>query len=273
MLGGINKYFIRKRALANTLAASGGSFGGLIVPLFITYFVTFQGYTQCVILLAGVWMHSCLSGVILRPPPVQTSSIIVEKDKNEVVKIIQHKSNTQLDDEHSLEENHPLNAQGSNTGRLGFLRKPQVLRYLLALALSSVGYLNWFLFMPSFILEQGLTKADASLCVALASLTEGITRPIVGTILNRRNKVRDKPLVVAVCCLVAGLSTMGFSFYTTMWSMVVYSILFGCTAGLFLTLTTPMMADHTPPQQIGALAGMYGICSTFGGFMSPLFGK
>ena len=300
LIGGVNKYFRRKRPLAGTLSTTGSSLGGLVMPVFVAYLLEYHGYTQTLIIIAGLWLHGCVAGVILRTPPVppnpapsptsdakQIPTDEVRYDAKAEDSDTEHEKDAE---QHDVEENHsveiktnsgegdqttPDNATNpSSLGRYSFFRNPQVVRYLLASFLVSMAYFNWFIYLPLFTRQVGLTTTQTSLCISLSSLTDGIVRPIVGAILTKRNHPPDKPLVCAIFCFLAGLLTLAICLASSTWVFLVYGAVYGAVDGIFMGLSVPMMADHIPLSQIGTLAGIFGMSLALGvGVGTPLLGK
>ena len=284
------------------MASSGGSLGGLIIPIFIAYFLRHDGFTQTVIFLACAWIQSCVVGVILKPPPLSKCVARVPDDVTMINSSDQEMTPSfktsesrkpdkyknlwedvldedniegSVDREESDEKNNDWKIVNKiRRSRYSFLGNCQIVMYYLALCLSSTAYFNWFLFLPSYTLENGLTKSETSMCLALASISEGVIRPIIGIFLTKRNCPRDKPLTVSICSIVAGLSTFAVSLYIKPYVIYAYGVVFGSVSGLFLSLSAPMMADHVRPEQLGSMTGLFGVFVASGvGIGSPILGK
>ena len=319
LIGGYNKYFRRKRPLAGTLSSSGSSLGGLVMPVFIAYLLESHGYTQTLIIVAGLWLHGCLAGVILRTPPIpphpgpslksdakqipteeheevgyytktegadgdhkkdEEQQYVEDNELQDVEDAEQHNMPDKLSVEfenNNLETGHTKHNNANNVnalGRYSFFRNPQVVRYLLASFLVSMAYFNWFIYLPLFTRQVGLTTTQTSLCISLSSLTDGIVRPVVGAILTKRNHPPDKPLISAIFCFLSGVLTLAICIASSPWVFLVYGAVYGAVDGIFMGISVPMMADHIHLSQIGSLAGVFGMAMALGvGIGTPLIGK
>ncbi|XP_052782728.1 monocarboxylate transporter 12-like [Mya arenaria] len=63
----IGQYFDKKIGLANSVAISGVSIGGLIFAPLITYLFKEYGFHGCLLLLGSFLFHGCISGALMRP--------------------------------------------------------------------------------------------------------------------------------------------------------------------------------------------------------------
>nr|XP_033818342.1 monocarboxylate transporter 6 isoform X2 [Geotrypetes seraphini] len=60
-------YFIRRRTLANALAATGASVGMAIWPLFSQYLLGIMGWRGSFLIFGGVLLNCCVCGAVMRP--------------------------------------------------------------------------------------------------------------------------------------------------------------------------------------------------------------
>lgn len=63
----VNQYFVRRRSLANGLAAAGGSVGTLVLPLFIRNSTEHFGFTGTVLIYSAIILHAIPASMLLRP--------------------------------------------------------------------------------------------------------------------------------------------------------------------------------------------------------------
>ena len=62
----VSQYFDKRRSLASGLACSGGGFGGFIFPIVLEYLFLHMSYSGCLMVMAGVLLHLCISGAVHR---------------------------------------------------------------------------------------------------------------------------------------------------------------------------------------------------------------
>lgn len=63
----IGQYFDKRRGLANSIAVSGGSLGGLLFAPLIIHLLSIYGYQGCILIIAGILLNGCVSGSLFRP--------------------------------------------------------------------------------------------------------------------------------------------------------------------------------------------------------------
>lgn len=63
----VNQYFMRRRSLANGLAAAGGSIGTLLLPKFINLSTEHYGFTGTTLIYSAIILHAIPASLLLRP--------------------------------------------------------------------------------------------------------------------------------------------------------------------------------------------------------------
>ena len=63
----VGQYFDRHRSVALGIAAAGGSFGQLIIPLIIRFLLDQYGYQGCMLIYSGIVLNGVVAGALLRP--------------------------------------------------------------------------------------------------------------------------------------------------------------------------------------------------------------
>ncbi|KAK2140569.1 hypothetical protein LSH36_1308g00014 [Paralvinella palmiformis] len=63
----VGQYFDKHRSLAMGIAAAGGSFGQLVVPLIIRFLLDHYGYQGCMLIYSGIVLNGVVGGALLRP--------------------------------------------------------------------------------------------------------------------------------------------------------------------------------------------------------------
>ena len=290
------KSFIVKLPTAGTLGMCGGSVGGLVVPFLVTYLLDNFGYVEANVIIAGVWLHGCISAVImitpkchpflkLDVPPSELDSEKVPILAKDVASTSYHSqangtvvSSAEYRSLEQKENNTNLSTFKSKCVKFrsdhDFLNSKTFLIYWLALTSSNIAYMSLFLFLPSFVNEMGLNNYYVSLLVAIISITEGVLHPIFGVLLSRRKNFVLIPLVLAVCTAVAFLSTLAASFLLdNLAAIIIYGVLFGSCGSLSIGLAGPTIYEYVPVRKLGAVSGLLSLPNILGGVLSPLLGK
>ena len=288
-------YFKVKLPLAGILAMSGGSAGGLVMPFLMTYLLDHGGYVQANVILAGFWIHGCITAIIMvkrRDHPLLASPHS-ESDPEKMPIINKNGNNEVTTSYHTQSSNDTIVTSGESTGQkrnnclstlhskyvqfrlyYGFLKSKQFLLNWLTIGISSLAYMNLFMFLPSFVKEMGLTNYHASLCVAIMSITEGILHPIFGVMISRRSSFVIIPLILSICTTVASLSTLAASFLLDNWTaIIIYGLMFGFCGSLPIALAGPTIYEYIPLDKLGTVAGLINIPMLLAGLFTPILGE
>ena len=67
ILATLGKYFEKRRTFANGIAFAGSSVGSLVLAPVISFLIDTYSVRGAVLLLAGLWLHICCIGALLRP--------------------------------------------------------------------------------------------------------------------------------------------------------------------------------------------------------------
>ena len=78
VFGMLNVYFVKKRALANSVAFAGSGIGCLVIPLVLNYAIEYYSARGAMFILGGLWLQGCIIAAILRP--IRQSFVIDEVD-------------------------------------------------------------------------------------------------------------------------------------------------------------------------------------------------
>lgn len=63
----VNQYFMRRRSLANGMAAAGGSIGTLVLPIFIRSSTEYYGFAGTTLIYSAIILHAIPASMLLRP--------------------------------------------------------------------------------------------------------------------------------------------------------------------------------------------------------------
>ena len=114
VFGMLNQYFVKKRALANSVAFAGSGVGCIVLPLVLNFAIEHYAARGSMFILAGLWLHGCVIAAVLRP--LKSGFILEEVIVEPVEKSIQLQlvtknaddvSNSESDD--TIEENEETN--------------------------------------------------------------------------------------------------------------------------------------------------------------------
>eukprot|EP01012_Entosiphon_sulcatum_P055763 TRINITY_DN7825_c0_g1_i1.p1 TRINITY_DN7825_c0_g1~~TRINITY_DN7825_c0_g1_i1.p1 ORF type:complete len:480 (+),score=47.40 TRINITY_DN7825_c0_g1_i1:38-1441(+) len=125
------------------------------------------------------------------------------------------------------------------------------------------GYLFPFLYLPKFATAHGMSRSFGAQCVSFMGLSSACGRIIYGFI-----RYKPRPLMTgAVAFITVVLAVLPA--LTTKGLLMGFSVLYGFTAGSFISLLPVMVAQLFGIAQLGSLLGAILFTSLFGSLASP----
>jgi MFS family permease len=203
-VGIIPQWFLKKRSLANSIAAAGSGFGGL------TYSLAAQKMIDRISL---AWSFRILGIVCFA---VNFTCSMLLRDRNKAV--------------------------GSRHAafHLPLLKRPEFILLQGWAWFSMFGYVVLIFSLTNYAVSIGLTATQGSLIGALFNLGQGIGRPVVGLVSDRLGRINVATILTFICglfCLVIWV------FAKNLGVLVFFGILVGTVAGTFWTTIAPIGAE------------------------------
>ncbi|KAM5465038.1 hypothetical protein MauCBS54593_006671 [Microsporum audouinii] len=133
-----------------------------------------------------------------------------------------------------------------------FLRKPLFLMFLAATIIQALAHYGPSVYLPSIGADFGLTPTQGALLVSLVNLSQAIGQPLQGMLADSRASLYV-PFIIST--LGGGLeSLLIWPFARNLWSLVIYSLTFGATAGGFAVLRPRFAAAVVGDDTAAALS-------------------
>ncbi|XP_028607956.1 monocarboxylate transporter 2 [Grammomys surdaster] len=259
----IGKYFYRKRPLANGCAMAGSPvFLSTLAPFNQYLFYTYGWKGSCLI-LAGIFLHSCVAGCLMRPVgpsprPVKSKSKVGSKHDTTMKKA----SNVST----AQKVNRFLDF--SLFTHRGFLI------YLSGNVVLFLGIFAPIIFLTQYAKHKGVDDYNAAFLLSVMAFIDMFARPSVGLICNSK-LIRPRIqyffsaaiMFTGVCHLLCPLAHS----YT---AMVVYVIFFGLGFGSISSLLFECLMDLVGAARFSSAVGLVTIvecCPVLLG--PPLAGK
>ncbi|MDR3137216.1 MAG: MFS transporter [Coriobacteriales bacterium] len=126
------------------------------------------------------------------------------------------------------------------------------------------GYSVWAALAPTFMqMVAGMDMPTANALASITTITGIIGSLTIGVILNR---VKNQPLVLVVCFILAGITMCLELLFTTVPLMIMMAIL----CGLLLNICPPALFSNVPhaspdPSVMGAIFGLLAVGANLGG--------
>ncbi|XP_064639397.1 monocarboxylate transporter 12-like [Lineus longissimus] len=233
----VNFYFDKRRNLATGIMASGSGLGSLILPLLIQFFIDKYTWRGAMIMLAGVSLHGCIAGALLRP--------------NEKLKRLQTKT-----------------SQKVKVFDCTLLKKWSFFVILLVFAAEGMQTLTFFTMFPHRILEYDFTQDQAAVLLFLVGIGSTLSRVVAGALMHFFNI----DLSVAFGTVVAGmgLANLAVSFqHTQFWSLALIATFFGAMLGVMAYLFPLYVYDLFGIRRVTSAFGCVVMGEAVGGFIGP----
>ena len=115
----LGTYFEKRRGLANSIANSGGSFGGLVFAPLLTAMFEYYGYSGSMLLCGAFFLHGFISGALFRSPVFYTRTPKLVKDRT-------NKQRSEIED---LKNGSPSDAENFSSSKPNhFVRQPSEIK-------------------------------------------------------------------------------------------------------------------------------------------------
>ncbi|KAI4870470.1 MFS general substrate transporter [Hypoxylon rubiginosum] len=199
------QWFVKRRSLANSIAASGSGFGGLCYSLATNAMITNIGLPWAFRIIAIIcFVVNSLAAYLIR-------------DRNEAIGSVHVAFNWKL-----------------------FKRRPFLL-FQGWMVLSIIGYVILIYSIVDYSQSVGLSASQASIVGAMFSLAQGLGRPVIGLSSDAIGRLN----IANLCTLFCGLLCMFFWIFgaKSFAACIVFALLSGSVAGVIWATVAPICAE------------------------------
>ncbi|KAH0380375.1 MFS general substrate transporter, partial [Aureobasidium melanogenum] len=127
-----------------------------------------------------------------------------------------------------------------------FTKKPLFLIMLLATMVQAIAHYGPSLYLPSFGADLGLSASEAAILASLLNLAQAIGQPLQGWLADWRKSYYIPMLISTIGASVEALLIWGFA--RSLWSLSIFALAFGSTAGGFAVLRPRFAAEVVGDQ-------------------------
>ncbi|KAJ9138430.1 MFS general substrate transporter [Pleurostoma richardsiae] len=234
-LSTIPGWFTRRRGLAYGVLSTGSSLGGVVFPIMISRLIKTVGYG---------WAMRAAAFIILGLLVVANLTLKTRLPPTE----------TKLSRE--------LMARP--------FREPSFVVLLAGLTLIPFGLYIPIDYMPVAAIAAGMSKDMSQNLVAFYNAASMVGRLSSGYLSDRLGKFN----MFITACYIAGILILA------MWipgssiaAVIAFSVLYGLSSGAYISLMAPLVAQISPPQEVGYRNGLTFLVSAVGGLTtSPIAG-
>lgn len=144
--------------------------------------------------------------------------------------------------------------------------------FLISYLAGSIGCFYPIVFIPALADFNGISKTQQSLLISICSAVDIFGRAGSGLFADRGIIGRKQIMIIAFC--ICGIANCLNSFYTTFWSLTVFSVIYGLIGGTVFAINTSTLSEIVTGEQFGqAVALMVGMQQITLGISGPLTGE
>ena len=223
-------FFVKYRALAQGVAATGSGIGTLLLVPFAKAIIETEGWRSSYRILAGVSAIGFIVGLLL----VRRS---------------------------------PSQSPGGSGGHVRRVMRTREFKTLsVAFGLMSMALLGAFAFVIKFAEDDGISPSRAALLMSVVGASSILGRLLLTAVAGRLGSVRLLQIALAAQPLAYFFWVIANGRYHL---LVIFAALLGLTYGGFVALSGDVVAFYFGLKGIGAVTGMLFLFSGFGSLVGP----
>ena len=223
-------FFVKYRALAQGVAATGSGIGTLLLVPFAKAIIETEGWRNSYRILAGVSAIGFIVGLLL----VRRS---------------------------------PSQSPGGSGGHVRRVMRTREFKTLsVAFGLMSMALLGAFAFVIKFAEDDGISPSRAALLMSVVGASSILGRLLLTAVAGRLGSVRLLQIALAAQPLAYFFWVIANGRYHL---LVIFAALLGLTYGGFVALSGDVVAFYFGLKGIGAVTGMLFLFSGFGSLVGP----
>ncbi|XP_047740913.1 monocarboxylate transporter 2-like [Hyalella azteca] len=260
-------YFRNKKELANSIRVAGHPLGGAVFPFFFLPIFENFGLKLTFIILSALFAQLAAFVFLIRPFSVHVKMAEVQKSRREKRKQSASNCVTAINDNEPPQET-KMKAKKFD---LKLFLNPIYLTHIGTIAGLSAALPHAHYFLAAYGKAIGFSLEQNSILLAYQSVLDGVTRLLLGYMLDR--KLFKKTHCLAVCLVVAGIGTVMIPASTNFWVvMFIFSLFSLGSSGYFGTINVILI------DQFGAhnVASSWGFIRMIQGILNftypPLLG-
>ncbi|CAH1784867.1 unnamed protein product [Owenia fusiformis] len=234
-------YFSKNLTLAFGLSSAGVGIGTFVYPPLITSLISLYGWRGCMLILSAITLNLCVCGAIMKPNPIQTSSL-TEVDER-----------CPMDD---IETSAPQN----NVFDIKVLTNLNFLFMCLSSFLYCFGHSIVYVHFGEYAITRGIKENQATFLFSVIGISNLIGKLIYGSISTVKHPCANIILMFAISLTSSGLLTMTIPFQTGYPLLVIFSVVFGVCSAAFGVLPSGIVHQFLGTKN---LATGYGILCIF----------
>ncbi|XP_047737057.1 monocarboxylate transporter 2 isoform X2 [Hyalella azteca] len=232
------EYFRNKKELANSIRVAGHPLGGAAFPFFFVPIFEHFGLKLTFIILSALFAQLGVFVFLIRPFSVHVKMAEVKKLRRENASRRSSNYQITMTDDEVLQEK-PIKAKKLD---LKLFSNPIYLTHICAIVGLSAALPHAHYFVAVYGKSIGFTLEQNSILLAYQSVFDGVTRLILGYVLDRR--VFKKTHCLATCLIVAGIGTTAIPASTDFWVVLFNFSIFSIGSSGYFAIINVILIDQ-----------------------------
>lgn len=253
----LGRYFVQRRALANALASIGISLGVTLWPLLARYLLEELGWRGAFLVFAGIFLHCCVCGAVLRP----VATHVVPETKEAPPSPSKTSARSCLATCASTVQHHlALDILRHNMGYCV---------YTVGVTWMILGFSLPHVFLVPFAMHHGVDEYRAALLISIIGFCNIFLRPVAGFMVGRPRFAAYRKYLFSLAILVNGLTNLVCAVSANFWVLVSYSLAFSVSMCGIGILTFQVLMDTVPMDRFPSALGLFTVLGGIASLISP----
>lgn len=241
----IGKYFYRKRPLANGLAMAGSPvFLSTLAP-FNQYLLNTYGWRGSFLVLAGVFLHACVGGSLMRP-------VVNKRHGSQARNKITSREDT------SMKQSSKTSPPEKVNKFLDFslFRHRGFLIYLSGNIIMFLGFFAPIIFLAPYAKDRGIDEYYAALLLSVMAFIDMFARPCGGLIANSKLVRPRIQYFFSLEIMFTGIVHLMCPLANSYSALVVYAVFFGYGFGSVSSVLFETLMDLVGAAKFSSAVGL-----------------
>ncbi|XP_077315452.1 monocarboxylate transporter 6 isoform X3 [Lithobates pipiens] len=263
-------YFIKRRTLANALAATGASIGMALWPLISQYLLETMGWRGSFMIFGGILLNCCVCGAMMRP--VKAPPAALGKDPSSSMHNGTSGGVTELEQRTGIQRYMAFDL---------LLRHRRYQIYTIGVTWMVLGFVLPLFYLVPYATSNGIEETTAALLLSLIGFVNIFARPVAGIV--SQHKIFSGKLIYLFSCAVVlnGLSNLVCAASASFPALLVYCGLYGVSMSVIGALVFHVLMEIVGMKRFPGAFGLFTILESvtllvgppLAGYLVDLTGK
>jgi MFS family permease len=244
VLGAVQRWFVKRRALASGLAVSGIGVGTLAMPPLVAVCIEALGWRN------AYFMLSVLAAIV-----GGGMALLIEDDPRR----------RGLAPDGTFEQPTASPEPIAGTPLREAIRSTPFIALYAAAMICSFGVFVPFVHLVPYAIDHGVAPAAAALLLSAIGVGSTGGRFLLGGLADRIGRTRT------LCTMIVGMAvTLAlWAGCTSLWTLAAFATVYGVFYGAWVAVTPSVVADHFGARYIGSIIGVLFTSVAFGTLIGP----